>query len=172
MEDENRREFVEIRFRVLDHLRRRLHILQPKHKPLLQYLTIPSFDDAVCIGVVSTNGGLSVYRTVWRMTQDAAAVLSPMERLRHPHPYEPSVNSERLTVSIATIEALLAKLQSSQFPPVELRRIYLDGVSYELSLGDGDEETHIRWTNELPQEWSLMAKSLQTLAGMAGICSG
>jgi hypothetical protein len=154
MEQLQQREWHELRSRTWQLLRRREHILRSKHRPLLQYLVLPSFTDTWCIDIVQTGDVRAVYRTVWRMTQDINAFATATERLKHPRPYIPTLASAQLDVDTYSVESLLARLGQIQIP---LKRagnsISLDGVAFELQIGDISTAVTLQWHNHLPDEW-------------------
>ena len=169
MEQLQQREWYELQSRTWQLLRGRDHILRSKHRPLLQYLVRPSFTDTWCIDFVRTGDDLVAYYTVWRMTEDIHAFTTAIERLKHPKPYVPTLASAQMDVGTDSIESILRRLEQIQIP---LRRtknsISLDGVSFEMQIGDAWTGIMLQWHNELPDGWPPgLADLLLELSEMA-----
>lgn len=156
MEQLQQFECCELRSRTWRLLREREHILRSKHSPLLQFLVMPSFTDSWCIDLVRTNGVTVAYYTVWRMTHDIEAFSTAIERLKHPRPYLPTLESTKLDASPESLDLILDRLSSIVVPLSRVRNsIGLDGTLFELQIGDGLTGIMLQWHNELPDEWSL-----------------
>lgn len=154
MEQLQQREWYELQSRTWQLLRGRDHILRAKHRPLLQYLVRPSFTDTWSIDFVRTGDNLAAFHTVWRMTEDIHAFTTAIERLKHPKPYVPTLASTRIDLGSNAIESMLHRLGQIQIPLQQTKNsISLDGVSYELQIGDGWTGVMLQWHNELPDEW-------------------
>jgi hypothetical protein len=170
MEQLQQQEWYELRSRTWQLLRRRKHILRSKYRPLLQYLVMPSFTDTWCIDVVRTGDELAAYHTLWRMTSDISAFATAIERLKHPKPYVPTLASTRIIIGSDVIESLLARLGRIQVPlQVTTNSISLDGVAFEIQIGDGWTGLMLQWHNVPPDGWSPdLAEILSELNEMAG----
>jgi len=154
MEQLQQREWYELQTRTWQLLRGRDHILRSKHRPLLQYLVRPSFTDTWCIDFIRTGGDLAAYHTVWRMTEDIHAFTTAVERLKHPRPYVPTLASTLMHVGTDSIASVLRRLEQLQIPFRRTKNsISLDGVSFEMQIGDGWTGIMLQWHNELPDEW-------------------
>lgn len=154
MEQLQQREWCELRSNTWRFLRERDHILVSKHRPLLQYLVMPSFSDTWCIDVVRSGDVLAAYYTIWRMTRDIEHFTTAVERLKHPRPYVPTVESKLLNVSQGEISSLLTKLGRTRIPlQSTTNSVWLDGIGYELQIGDGWTGVTLQWHNNLPDEW-------------------
>lgn len=121
MEPLQQQEWYELRSQTWQLRRRREHILRSKHRPLLQYLVMPSLTDTWCIDVVRTGEGLAAYHTVWRMTQGINVFATAIERLKHPRPYTPTVASTELDVGSDAVASMLARLGQIEIPFSKLR---------------------------------------------------
>ena len=155
MEQLQQREWCELRSNTWRFLRERDHILVSKHRPLLQYLVMPSFTDTWCIDVVRSGDVLAAYHTTWRATRDIAAFATAVERLKHPRPYVPTVDSRRLNVTDGEISSLISKLGRIRIPlRSTTNSISVDGIGYELQIGDGWTGVMLQWHNDLPDEWA------------------
>lgn len=155
MEQLQQFEWCELRSRTWRLLREREHILRSKHCPLLQFLVMPSFTDSWCIDLVRTDGITAAYYTVWRMTYDIEAFSTAIERLKHPRPYLPTLESTKLGASSDSLDEILESLLATVVPLSRVRNsISLDGTRFELQIGDGWTGIMLQWHNDLPDEWS------------------
>jgi hypothetical protein len=118
---------------------------------------MPSFHDTWCIDIVRivrTGDVLAVYHTTWRMTHDIEAFKTAIERLKHPRPYTPTLVSDRLAIDDGDVKSIFDRLDRIQIPLRSTRNsISLDGVSFELQIGDGCTGAMLQWHNDLPSEW-------------------
>ncbi len=154
MEQLQQEEWCELRSDTWRLFKQRKHILRSKHTPLLQYLVMPSFHDTWCIDLVRTGDVLGVYHTTWRMTHDIEAFKTAIERLKHARPYTPTLVSDRLAINNGDIKSILDRLDRIQIPlRLTSNSISLDGVSFEMQIGDGCTGVMLQWHNELPNEW-------------------
>ena len=155
MEQLQQREWCELRSDTWRFLRERDHILVSKHRPILQYLVMPSFTDTWCIDVVHSGDVLAAYHTTWRVTRDIEAFATAVERLKHPRPYVPTVESSQMNVSGVEIASLISELGMIHVPlRSTANSVSLDGVGYELQIGDGWTGVMLQWHNELPDGWA------------------
>ena len=154
MEQLQQREWCELRSSTWRFLLQREHILRSKHLPLLQYLVMPSFTDTWCIDLVRSGDTLAAYHTTWFMTRDIKAFATAIERLKHPRPFVPTVESTPLDISNDTIASLMSKLAGAKVSLESIRNsISLDGTGYALQVGDGWTGVLLEWHNQLPDEW-------------------
>ena len=155
MEQIQQREWYELQSRTWQLLRRRDHILRSKFSPLFQYLVRPSFTDTWCIDFVRTGDDLAAYYTIWRMTEDIHAFTTAIERLKHPRLHVPTLKSAQMLVGTESIASILRRLEQIHIPLQCTRNsISVDGVSFELQIGDGWTGVMLQWHNEPPEEWS------------------
>ncbi len=89
-------EFYAVRESAYDALRLGTLIDRHRSVPVCQFLILPSFENPVSwdvIKVVSRKDGAQtrLYRSCWRMDVDGQAMSSPVERLKHPRPYNPTL---------------------------------------------------------------------------------
>ncbi len=155
MDQTLQREWYDLQSRTWQLLRTRDHILRSKFSPLFQYLVKPSFTDTWCIDFVRTGGNLAAYYTIWRMTEDVNVFTTASERLKHPKPYVPTLESTRMHDDTLSIALLLKRLEQIQIPLLGTKNaISVDGVSFEMQIGDGLTGVLLQWHNELPEEWS------------------
>jgi hypothetical protein len=139
----------------------RLGTLIDRHRsvPICQFLILPSFENPVSwdmIRVVSRNDGAQtrLYRSCWRMDIDSHAMSSPVERLKHPRPYKPTLETDWVLVDRTKLEAILARFNSARIPlSLATARTGCDGTSFELAVGDFFCNARIGWWCDLPEEW-------------------
>ncbi len=164
MEQLQQQEWYELRSRTWHLLRQRDHILRSKHTPVFQYLVRPSLSDTWCIDIVQTGDDLGVYYTTWRMTRDLEAFSTAMERLKHPRPYVPTIESTRFDFDSLGAESLLSRISKVRIP-LELTRnwISLDGTSFEMQIGNGTNGILLQWHNRLPDEWLELSDTVELL---------
>ena len=85
-----------IREEVYEGLRLGKYIDRHRSVPVCQYLVLPAFENPVSwdvIRVVSRTAGQGtrLYCSCWRMDVDNRAMSSPVERLKYPRPFRPTV---------------------------------------------------------------------------------
>lgn len=168
MEQLQQLEWRELRSNTWRLLRERQHILCSKHRPLLQYLVMPSFHDTWCIDIVRTGHVLAAYHTTWRMTNDIKAFTTAIDRLKYPRRYTPTLVSDRLAINDDAVKSFLDRLECIQIPlRLTSNSISVDGVSFELKMGDGCTGVVLQWYKELPSEWPLELR--QIIKGLGDI---
>jgi hypothetical protein len=107
-----------------------------------------------CIDIVRSESVLAAYRTTWRMTHDIEAFATATERLKHPRPYVPTIDSTRLAIESEEIGAILSRLgQVSMALRASTNSISVDGIGFELQIGDGWTGLVLQWHNRVPDEW-------------------
>jgi hypothetical protein len=106
-------------------------------------VALPSFENAVAWEVRSGSvQGKSVdprlFRSCWRRVVDTRAFGSPMERLRHPRPYSPTIEATSAPIEATKIEAMIRKFRETPIPLAVSAPdfIGLDGTRYQLELAD------------------------------------
>ena len=164
MEQLQQQEWYELRSRTWRLLRQRDHILRSKHTPVFQYLVRPSFNDTWCIDIVKTGDEFGVYHTTWRMTHDLEAFSTANERLKHPRPYVPTLESTRFDLDLLDAETLLSHIHKVRLP-LRLTKnwISLDGTSFEMQIGNGTNGILLQWLNQLPDEWQELSDIVESL---------
>jgi hypothetical protein len=167
MEQQQQQEWCELRSNTWQDLRQREHILRSNHRPLLQYLVMPSFTDSWCIDFVRSGDTLAAYHTVWRMTQDIEAFATAIERLKHPNPFLPTLESTQIDLPASTIDNVLCQIAEIpiRLAPIS-NSISLDGTLFELQVGDGWTGIRLQWHNRLPDEWAALRPVLTELDAM------
>jgi hypothetical protein len=159
VEPEHWAEFDAVREAAYNGLRRGRYIEHARSLPACQYLVLPAFENAVSWDVMrgverGAHTEIRLWRSCWRMDQDARAFSSPMERLKHPRPYRPTVDVGWTLLDSSRIESIIACLRSIRVPlGVTNSHMGCDGVSYELSVGESFCNARICWWCDLPDEW-------------------
>jgi len=135
-------EFYAVREAVYAGLRLGKYIDRHRSVPVCQYLIVPAFESPVgwdVIRVVSRTAGAQtrLYRSCWRIDLDARAMSSPVERMKRPRPFQPTVEVGWALVELARVEALVARFRSIRVPLAVARpHSGCDGVNFELSVGE------------------------------------
>ncbi len=154
MEQLQQDEWIELRSNTHRLLRQRNHINRSKHWPLLQFLVMPSFADTWCLDFVRTGDDLAAYYTTWRSGHDLQAFAAAAERLKHPRPYIPTLESVRLDESEKRVASIMSRMGAILIPMHAMTNLVsLDGTEHELQVGDGRMGVVLRWHNQLPHEW-------------------
>src|SRR5262245_23249262 len=92
------------------------------------------------------------------MDIDRGVFMSPMERVKHPKLYRPTIESDWVLIEGARVDSALAKLRSTAVPlAIANWAGGCDGTSFELSVGDSSCNARISWWCELPEEWRELA---------------
>lgn len=152
-------DFAAVREAVYDGLRLGKYIDRHRSVPVCQYLGVPAFDNPFSwdlVQIVSRRAAAQtrLYRACWRMDLDVRAMGSPVERMKHPRPFRPTVEVGWAPVGLAGVEALVARFRSIRVPLAVARPHFgCDGVSIELSVGDLFCNARIGWWCDIPDEW-------------------
>ena len=98
VEREQMEEFYAVREAAFDALRFGTLVERHRSVPVCQYLILPSFENPISwdvIKVVSRGEGAQtrLYRSTWRLGVDSQAMSSPVERMKHPRPYKPTLET-------------------------------------------------------------------------------
>jgi hypothetical protein len=108
-----------------------------------------------------------LYRSCWRMDTDTQNLLSPLERLKHPRPYRPTVEVRATAIDGARIDELVQRFCGLPIPlGVAAPPIGCDGTSYELQLGHFFCHARIGWWNSLPAEWKAIEPLVDELISL------
>jgi hypothetical protein len=101
---------------------------------------------------------------VLRRDIDSQAMRNPVERLKHPRPYPPTIEVDWVPIDRPVIEAVLAGLRANAIPlAVANAPMGCDGTSFELFVGDGFCNARITWWCNLPREWQKLQRSIAEL---------
>lgn len=159
MDQEQIDEFYTIRESAFDALRLGTGIDRHRSVPICQLLILPSFENPISwdvIKVASRQAGAQtrLYRSCWRMDLDSQAMSSPVERLKHPRPFKPTLETEWVLIDSGKLAAILARLQDIRIlltPPNAPGGC--DGTIFELAVGGFFCNARIGWWCDLPEEW-------------------
>lgn len=157
MEREQREEFVTVREEIYDGLRFGKYI--DRSNLICQYLILPAFDNPVSWDLVRINSPTSesqtrLYRSCWRMDEDYRVMSSPVERMKHPRPFRPTIEVNSAPINPTVVDALAVRFQSVRVPLAVARSLIgCDGVGFELSFGSFFYHARIGWWRDLPEEW-------------------
>lgn len=159
MDREQMDEFNALRESAFDALRLGTCIDRHRSVPVCQLLILPSFENPISwdvIKVASRQGGAQnrLYRSCWRMDLDSQAMSSPVERLQHPRPFKPTLETEWVLIDSGKLTAILARLQGIRIPIApSSAHAGCDGTSFELAVGDFFSNARIGWWCDLPEQW-------------------
>ncbi len=162
MHREQQDEFYLVRESAYDALHLGTMIERQRSVPMCQYLILPSFENPIswdAIGVVSRKDGAQIrlYRSCWRMDIDAQAMSSPVERLKHPRPYKPTLETDWVLLDRRKLEAFLERFTAVRIPlTLSTARAGCDGTSFELTVGNSFCNARIAWWQDLPEEWQAL----------------
>ncbi|WP_254513650.1 hypothetical protein [Anatilimnocola floriformis] len=168
VDNEQQEEFSAIRQYATDALRTGL-LIEGRTLPVCQLLILPSFDNPVSWDVVSyfsreDGKQTRLVRSTWRMDVDHEALRSPVERQKHPRPYQPTLESGWVLLDAEKLEALLAQVRSIRIPLLVAEApMGLDGITYELAFGEFFCNSRIVWWCNMPQEWRELEPSVAEL---------
>ena len=159
MDREQMDEFYAVRESAYDALRLGTCIDRHRSAPVCQLLILPSFENPVSwdvIRIVSRQSGAQtrLYRSCWRMDVDSQAMSSPVERLKHPRPYKPTLETDWTLVDARKLEAILSRFGGIRVPlTLATAPVGCDGTSFELALGHSFCHARIGWWCDMPEEW-------------------
>ncbi len=168
MDPEHFNEFNEVRHAVYDGLRSGFYVGRDNGLPVCRLLVPPSFGNAVGWDVLTKPirrkpAQPRLFRSCWRMDLDGTALGSPVERLRHPRPYRPTVEVDSAPIDGAKIEELIRRLRNIQVPLVVAEAPFgLDGTRYELELGSL-ARARLAWWVRLPKEWEALGPVIEEM---------
>lgn len=140
--------------------------------PLCRYVVLPSSQNPVAWDVRSPparrkSAEAVVFRSCWRMDLDSQAFGSPVERLKHPRPYRPTVEVGSAPIDAAKIEGLIGRLWAIPVPLAIAEPPYgTDGTYYELEVGDVFCHARIGWWAQLPEEWEALGPVVAELVAL------
>jgi hypothetical protein len=165
-------EFYAVRESAYDALRLGTPIYRHRSVPLCQFLILPSFENPISwdvIRVVSRKDGAQtrLYRSCWRMDVDSQAMSSPVERLKHPRPYNPTLETDWVLVDKGKLELILARFNAIRIPlTLANARSGCDGTSFELAVGNFFCNARIGWWSDVPDEWQELRPVVRDLENL------
>jgi hypothetical protein len=97
----------------------------------------------------------SLARTRWRWDIDFAKFSSPVERLRHLRPLQPTFETQKWRVDSTSAQAWIDALEALSIPVRMARRSVVIGhpTAYELQFGDWLHGGTFNWFEQPPPEW-------------------
>ncbi len=112
--------------------------------------------------------------TIWRSHVDARAFESLVLRLSYPKPFRPTIEVQELDLASAEIEQVLLCCRGVRLPIyVEASRFGLDGVDYELWVGEPWNNLQVVWWNRLPEDWFPLADIVNRMTALSKLgCRG
>lgn len=128
----------------------------------------PSFSEAWMIGIKPYNRrrpdrtrdvGLEVCCRMWRRHEDAEKLRTPVERLRHPRPLAPTIQSTAATIEREQVDRIEASLEHIRIPVLpSLEVVGLDGTTYELAARGSMHGSEFQWWSHPPEAWSPLVE--------------
>jgi hypothetical protein len=124
----------------------------------------PSFDDWRAYELWELRGEWRLRRRVWRHLVDAEKMRTPVERLRHPRPLLPTIETREIPYGASEAEAAFERLASLRLRvlPEGGGGLVLDGADHEVALEDGAASMRLRW-NPTPAAWAPLAETVDVL---------
>ncbi len=162
MDREQMEEFYAVREAAYDGLRLGTYVDRHRSIPVCQYLILPSFENPVSwdvIRVAARRAGAQtrLYRSCWRMDVDSEAMRTPVERLKHPKPYLPTIEADWALIDLSTVQESLSRLRSAPVPLAIAEPVVgCDGTTFELSVGEFFCNARISWWCDLPKDWQSL----------------
>ena len=100
----------------------------------------------------------------WRSDVDLAKFRSPVERLRHPRPLLPTFETFDVEVDSSLAQSMVAGVSSAVIPAyVPKHSIGTDGISYDLTIGDGFVKARYHWWWKAPEPWQPLSASVRDI---------
>lgn len=154
MELEQQAEFGELRERALSRLRSGGSAEGDDTSQLLLVLVAPWFGLPVGWEIVRIGGDVGTERfaaicTQWRSDVDLEKFRSPVERLRHPRPLNPTVEACRRELA-PEVGRIVAAGLCEPYTPTFARSedVTLDGIEYELAFSNDGIHTRLKGSNQ------------------------
>jgi hypothetical protein len=137
--------------------------------PLLCWMVLPSFENTVVWDLYSRTARHEIEshvltRSLWRMDVDLRVLRSPIERLKHPRPYLPTIERTQIDLSANEVETLMRRFREVSISlTVPKPLMGCDGTTYELALFSVPCELRLRWWESLPEAWAELRPGLAAL---------
>lgn len=171
MEEDRQDEFDEVRVWAYRRLRER-SCLESDPRTGCQLLILPSFENMICWDVLDIDferdtAGTRLHRTCWRMDIDYERLSDPIERLKHPRLYYPTLESDSVELDRSALQATLAKFSDVRVGiQVKSTNMGFDGTTFEFACGDYFWNARLRWWCDLPDEWQELREPLEELENL------
>jgi hypothetical protein len=140
--------------------------------PLFRFVVLPSFENSLAWDVPlhpvrGKPAETRLFRSCWRMDLDARAFGSPVERLRHPRPYRPTIEVTSGAIDAAEVEELIDRFRTISIPlAVAAPQFGCDGTSYQLETRHSFCHARIGWWERLPNEWEALATVVEEMVAL------
>ena len=112
-------------------------------------------------------GALIATRRTWRAAEDRERWRAIAEVPDGTFPLEPTIERAEGPLAIEACEPLLAAFAAVSLPAIAHGTTGLDGVRYELHVGDGGASARYSWWSEAPPGWRPLAQLLHDVARLA-----
>lgn len=165
MDPEQSAEFDQVRSAIVEGMRNGSYLPDAGLR-VAQLLVLPSFQDSICwelrsIARPKAASESRLYQVRWSFGADCEAFRSPVERVRHPRPFKPSIATRSGVVAMSDFGSVIDTLSSAAIPLMpKSPPSGADGTSYELAIGDYFCNSRIAWWVELPAEWKGLESQL------------
>ncbi len=164
LEQEQIREFGQLRSEVTDKLRQHAYIDDQNARHVFQYMILPSFTPPIAWDVfrrrrIGSPNEHVLLRTSWRSDIDLEKLRTPVERLRRPYPLVPTIEVHELPAHSGELEALAEELAEIELPiGASVGSVGCDGSTFEVAVeqpphGLGSASCRLSWWCELPAAW-------------------
>ncbi len=162
MDAEQLAEYLTIRDQVYHALHDGSYVKQSRGRQICQLLILGSFENPISWHIVEVlrtrlDAETYLHRVCWRADLDLSAFMTPVERLRYPRPYAPTIEVGSVLINRDEMDQVLTPFQQVLVPlNIPEHPILLDGVSFELTLGGLFCSSRIHWSNQLPEAWHAL----------------
>jgi hypothetical protein len=159
MTDDLREEFSALHEQVTTGLRNRVYLGAVQGDCVAQLLVLPAFQNPAAYDIIRAvrEEGRDEYKVMhscWRRDLDLPVFQSPVDRMRHPRPFRPTVVVLDAPVASDTIRGFMEELRALSVPlHVEPAARGVDGVTFEIAFGGFWANARIGWWVEPPTEW-------------------
>ncbi|MBL8084790.1 MAG: hypothetical protein JNN26_19360 [Candidatus Obscuribacter sp.] len=162
MEPEQSYEFRCLRDDVVQKMRHHTYVDAATH--VFQYLVLPAFTPTIAWDVfrrprLGHSDDFILVRTTWRSDLDSEKVRTPVERLRHSRPLQPTIELNLLSVPSAELEQLSKELAELKLPIGAASHSYgIDGTFYEIAIDQSSvysssAKCRLSWWHTPPAQW-------------------
>jgi hypothetical protein len=137
-----------------------------------RFVVLPSFENPVAwevrsLPIPGQPPRPRLFRSCWRMDVDLDALGSPVERLRHPRPYRPTIEAGSVPIGAPELEALIQRLRGTPIPLAVVDPPGgVDGTTYELEVARYFCNARITWWVRLPQEWTALGPVVDAMTSL------
>ena len=166
MEPEQVREYHQLLAEVVPNLRHHAYVGARKVSHCFQYLVLPSFAPPIAWDVFRERQKHQpekhiLIRTCWRCDLDKEKLRTPVERLRHPYPLQPTIEVHELSAPSSELMRLAEDLGALAFPiGASSGVVGLDGVTFEVAIEQPPAhialaaKCRLSWWFEPPAAWA------------------